>query len=60
MVLRDNVNLGTLDATDAFSVDSVGLQVSVDKPTAPDVPPTVVVNRVNLPNHSGTFILPTG
>jgi Tfp pilus assembly protein PilW len=56
----NNVNLGALDATDAFTVDSVGLQLSVDKPTTPDVPPTVVVNRVNLPNHSGTFILPTG
>ena len=56
---QNNVDLGTLDATDAFTVDSVGLRLSVDKPTTPDLPPTVLVNKVDLPNHSGTFILPT-
>ena len=56
---QDNNDLVTLDATEAFTVDSVGLKLSVDKPSTPDLPPTVLVNRVNLPNHSGTFILPT-
>jgi len=53
-------DIGPLDATEASTVDSVALRLSVEKPSTPDVPATVLQNRVNLPNHSATFVPPTG